>query len=167
MELLGRARHGKKQIEEIKLQLNVKEEELDIKAALKISNARTKIIEEIERTELREKQLTEAFRLDLDQQPPMLVPITKTTLSQPPVPVLHSDPNSHAPLFTSQSISRSTAKQNWNTPVLTPTTSRNAPIDVRYILFQTYQQPNIAHLMHLQFQHIVKYFILDVGKKDG
>ena len=67
MELLARARHEKKQIEETKLQLTIKEEELDIQAALKISDGRTKLIEAIERTELREKQLTEAFQLDLDQ----------------------------------------------------------------------------------------------------
>ena len=61
MELLAKARHEKKQIEEAKLQLKIKEEELDIQTALKISDARTKIIEELERTELREKQLTEAL----------------------------------------------------------------------------------------------------------
>ena len=97
---------------------------------MKISDGRTQFIEEIERTELREKQLTEAFQLDLDQQPPMFVLLTKTTVSQPPVPVLHSDLNSHTPLFTSQTMSRSTAQQNWITPVPTPITSRNAPIGV-------------------------------------
>ena len=93
-----------KQIEEAKLQLNVKEEELDIQAASKISDAPTKIIEEIERIELSVKQLTEAFQLDLDQQTPLSGPITKTTVSQPPVPVLHSDLNSHAHLFKSQTM---------------------------------------------------------------
>ena len=67
MELLARARHEKEQIEETKLQLTIKEEELDIQAALKISDGRTKCIEAIERIELREKQLTEAVQLDLDQ----------------------------------------------------------------------------------------------------
>ena len=135
VELLARAEalHEKKQIEEAKLQLKIKEEELDIQTALKISDARTKIIEELERTELREKQLTEALsdiQLELDQQPPMFVPVTKTTVSQPPVSVLHSDLNPHAPLFTSQTMSRSTAQQNWNTPVPTPIISRNGPINV-------------------------------------
>ena len=104
----------KKQIEEAKLHLKIKEEELDTQVALKISDGRTQFIEEIERTELIEKQLTEAFQLDLDQQPPMFVLLTKTTVSQPPVPVLHSDLNSHTPLFTSQTMSRSTAQQNWS-----------------------------------------------------
>ena len=77
MKFLARAEaiHEKKQIEEARLQLKIKEEELDIQTALKISDARTKIIEELERTELREKQLTEALsdiQLELDQQPPML-----------------------------------------------------------------------------------------------
>ena len=102
MELLARAEaiHEKKQIEEARLQLKIKEEELDIQTALKISDARTKIIEELERTELREKQLTEALsdiQLELDQQPLMFVPVTKTTVSQPALSVLHSDLNPHAP----------------------------------------------------------------------
>ena len=57
--------------------MKIKEEQLDIQAALKISDGRTKCIEEIERNELREKQLTEALsdiQLELDNQPLMFVP---------------------------------------------------------------------------------------------
>ena len=42
----------------------IKEDELDIRAAMKVSDVRTKLIEEIERTELREKQLTEALSFE-------------------------------------------------------------------------------------------------------
>lgn len=45
--------HEKKQIEEAKLQLKLKEEELDIKTALKICDVRTKIIEELEKNRSR------------------------------------------------------------------------------------------------------------------
>ena len=60
----------------------------------------------------------------------MFVPITKKNMQQPPVSVLHFKLNLHAPLFASQIMSRSTAQQNWNTPVPTPITSRTGPISV-------------------------------------
>ena len=58
---MSRSTSREKQIEELKLQRKSKKV-LDIQTALKISDARTKIIEELERTELRKKQLTGALR---------------------------------------------------------------------------------------------------------
>lgn len=117
-ELIARAAalQEKKLIEEAKLQLRIKEEELDIQTALKISDARTKIIEELERSELREKQLTEALsdiRSELDHRTPLFASAAKTTAHQHPhlhVPVstIQSNLNPHAPLFTSVSRSHST-----------------------------------------------------------
>ena len=100
----------------------------------------------------------------------MFVPLTKTTVSQPPVPVFHSDLNSHTLLFTSQTMSRSTAQQNWNTPVPTPITSKNAPIGVTSCT--SHSIPNIPTTQHSTpyasaISTYSEIFHSGCGQKDG
>ena len=51
-------------------------------------------------------------------------------------------------MFKSQTLPRSTVQQNWNTPVSTPPTTRNAPISVSVTLCTTHCFPYIPTTQH-------------------
>lgn len=148
----------KKQIEEAKLQLKLKEEELDIKTALKICDERTKIIEQLEKADLEVGRLSEAAG---DIHLPLS---TVTTSIQDPImhvstSMKQSKLSPYAPVFSSVSrplptcetvnhINRSTCTMTPGIPYV-PTITRHSTPYVPVSSYETSRQPQTQVYSHL------------------
>nr|XP_034339443.1 uncharacterized protein LOC105341007 [Crassostrea gigas] len=148
----------KKQIEEAKLQLKLKEEELDIKTALKICDERTKIIEQLEKADLEVGRLSEAagdIHLPLSivttsiQDPIMHVSTSmKQSKLSPYAPVYSSVSRPLPTCETVNHINRSICTMTPGIPYV-PTITRHSTPYVPVSSYETSRQPQTQVYSHL------------------